>query len=73
MDGDTEDEDNVGEDNPEVPANASVEATVSRKSAPVRLILKLWSILRTFLISSLKLSLLATLVFISLVGFVSHC
>ena len=65
MDGDTEGEDNVGEHNPEVPANAVVEATVSRRSAPMRLILKLWSILRTFLISSLKLSLLATLAFIS--------
>ena len=60
----TEGRDNVGEHNEEITANANAE-TVSRRSAPVRMSLKLCSFLGTILISTLKLSLLATLLLIS--------
>lgn len=55
--------DDAGE-NDEIPDYATTE-TVPTRSAPVRLILGLCSLLRTIILSTLKLALLATLVLIS--------
>ena len=62
--GNTEGRDNGGEINDPISVDDNAE-TVSRRSAPLRISMKLCSFLRTIVISTLKLSLLATLVLIS--------